>query len=90
MIKACGSGARLLGPASRFSNPPHSSVSFDHYVAQELAEAQKGGVCEGRKQRRGNQPLLCRKVDLEEVVFSVRLLLGFGVTIGQRHPPQLT
>jgi hypothetical protein len=44
---------------------------------QELAEAQKGGVCEGRKQRRGNQPLLCRKVDLEEVVFSVRLVFGF-------------
>lgn len=47
------------------------------YDTQELAEAQKGGVCEGRKQRRGNQPLLCRKVDLEEVVFSVRLVFAF-------------
>lgn len=68
---ACWVREPNLAPPAPLTHP-----IINHGV-QELAEAQKGGVCEGRKQRRGNQPLLCRKVDLEEVVFSVRLVFGF-------------
>lgn len=31
-----------------------------------------GGVCEGKLQRRGDRPLRCRKLDLEELHFTVR------------------
>lgn len=69
----------LRGHATRCRRPAAFSLTLTpppllHLLqqTQELAEAERGGVCEGRKQRRGNQPLLCRKVDLEEVAFSVR------------------
>lgn len=38
---------------------------------QHMEEREMGGVCEGKLQRRGDRPLRCRKLDLEELHFTV-------------------
>lgn len=58
-------------------------------MLQEKKKRDEGGMCEGRLQRRGNQPLLCRKVDLEELHFAVRRTIleykNFRNTIPSRN-----
>ena len=40
-------------------------------ITQDLRNISTGGMCEGKLQRKNNRPRLCKKVDLEEVEFSV-------------------
>ncbi len=58
---------------------------------REMYEADIGGVCAGKKQRRGNQPLLCKKVDLEDMVFTnVAKLAQFLSPVGLIKPRRVS
>ena len=51
-----------------------------------------GGMCEGKLQRKNNRPRLCKKVDLEEVEFSVScvgicLYLVISLSLSHTHTP---
>jgi Mg2+/Co2+ transporter CorC len=49
---------------------------------QDKEEAEIGGVCKGKMQRRGNFPLRCKKIDLEDLHFTVRSLEPRGMPAG--------
>lgn len=51
--------------------PPHPPV-YSSSEMRAMEERDMGGVCKGKLQRRGNQPLLCNKVDLEDLHFTVK------------------
>jgi small subunit ribosomal protein S18 len=56
-----------------------------------MYEADIGGVCEGKKQRRGSQPLRCKKVDLNEVAFTnVAVLAQFLSPVGLIKPRRMS
>lgn len=50
---------------------PHPPV-YSSYDLKAMEDRELGGVCKGKLQRRGNQPLKCNKIDLEELDFTVR------------------
>lgn len=71
--------------------PSKSDRAFSPEEMQEMYEADIGGVCQGKKQRRGSQPLRCKKVDLNEVVFTnVAVLAQFLSPVGMIKPRRMS
>lgn len=71
--------------------PSKADRAFSPEEMQEMYEADIGGVCEGKKQRRGSQPLRCKKVDLNEVVFTnVAVLAQFLSPVGMIKPRRMS
>jgi len=52
--------------------PQTQEPLYSSYDLKDMEERALGGVCKGKLQRKGKQPLLCRKIDLEQLEFTVR------------------
>lgn len=64
---------------------------FSPEEVRAMNEAEVGGVCRGKLQRRGNQPLLCKKIDLGELEFSnVAVLAQFVSPLGMIKPRRMS